>query len=138
VSTFITAFIVSFIVQWKLTLVIIAIVPVNLIVTVICLTFTTIIENTVVSINAKADSIADEAFSSIRTIHAFWAYPKLSRKFTAILDQSRIEGNKKSILWAILFSLEFFCIYSGYALAFWQGIRFYASGEITDPGVIVT
>jgi ATP-binding cassette subfamily B (MDR/TAP) protein 1 len=89
-------------------------------------------------IYSESGSLAEEAFSSIRTAHAFWAFPKLTKRFDAILDRARKIGMKKSLAYAIMFPTEFFCIFSGYALAFWQGLRMYRSGEIPQPGTVVT
>lgn len=138
ISTFVAAFVVAFVVQWKLTLIVISIVPVNIVVTVICVMFDMVYEYKMFDIYSKSGTIAEEAFATIRTAHAFWAFPKLSRRFTNILEEARQVGNKKSLIYAILFSFEFFCIFAGYGLAFWQGMRMYASGEITQPGTVVT
>jgi ATP-binding cassette, subfamily B (MDR/TAP), member 1 len=138
VATFVTAFVVAFAVQWKLTLITICIVPAIVIVTGICVAIDTVQENAMMGIFARAGQLAEEIFASIRTVHAFWAYPKMAAKYEAILDEARAVGRKKSPNYAVLFSVEFFCIYSGYGLAFWQGIRMYARGEIAQPGTIVT
>ncbi|ODA84156.1 hypothetical protein RJ55_02674 [Drechmeria coniospora] len=137
-ASFVTAFIVAFAVQWKLTLVVLAIVPLNLVVTVICVVKDTLIEHRIFDIYSESGSLAQEAFSTIRTAHAFWAFPKLGHRFDAILERARTVGGKKSLLYAILFPVEFFCVIAGYALAFWYGIRMYASGEIEQPGTVVT
>ncbi|KAJ6786948.1 hypothetical protein PWT90_04585 [Aphanocladium album] len=137
-STFVAAFVVAFIVQWKLTFIVISIVPVNIIVTVICVMFDMVYEYKMFDIYSKSGTIAEEAFATIRTAHAFWAFPKLSRRFTNILEEARQVGKKKSLIYAILFPFEFFCIFAGYGLAFWQGMRMYASGEISQPGTVVT
>lgn len=137
-SMFIAAFIVAFAIQWKLTLIIISIVPVNLGVTIGCVFFDIVYENRIFEIYSQGSSLAEETFASIRTVHSFWMYPKLSAKFERIMEDARNVGMKKSPVYAILFCIEFFCIYAGYALAFWQGIRMYARGEIQEPGVIVT
>ncbi|KAK3695875.1 P-loop containing nucleoside triphosphate hydrolase protein [Podospora appendiculata] len=137
-STFCAAFIVAFAVQWKLTLITICVVPAIIIITGICMAIDTKQETQIMSIYSRAGRLAEEAFSSMRTVHAFWVYPKLSRKYEAILDEARTVGAKKSPNFAVLFSAEFFCVYSGYGLAFWQGIRMYSSGEISQPGRIVT
>lgn len=138
ISTFIAAFVVAFAVQWKLTLIVISIVPVNIIVTVVCVAFDTIYEIKILGIYSAAGSIAEEAFSTIRSCHAFWAFPKLTRRFDKILDDAALVGAKKSLVYAILFPTEFFLIYAGYALAFWQGMRMFSEGEIHDPGTVVT
>ncbi|KPM36679.1 Multidrug resistance protein 1 [Neonectria ditissima] len=137
-STFITAFIVAFAVQWKLTLIVICIIPVNIIVTAVCVFFDIGYEYAMFDIYSRSGSLAEEAFATIRTAHAFWAFPKLSKRFTSILEDASKIGAKKSLVYAILFPIEFFCIFAGYGLAFWQGIRMYASGEITQPGTVVT
>ncbi|EEU35319.1 uncharacterized protein NECHADRAFT_36975 [Fusarium vanettenii 77-13-4] len=138
ISTFVTAFIVAFAVQWKLTLIVIAIVPVNIIVTIAAVVVDIGYEYTMFDIYSRSSSLAEEAFSTIRTAHAFWAFPKLSKRFTSILEEARRVGRKKSLVYVILFPTEFFCIFSGYGLAFWQGMRMYSSGEITEPGTVVT
>ncbi|KAK3331292.1 P-loop containing nucleoside triphosphate hydrolase protein [Apodospora peruviana] len=137
-STFVAGFVVAFAVQWKLTLIILGTVPAIIIVTCICMVIDTKQENQIMSIYSRGGRLAEEFFSSIRTVHAFWAYPKMSRKYAAILDEAVVVGMKKSLNYAVLFSCEFFCIYSGYGLAFWQGIRMYERGEISEPGKIVT
>lgn len=137
-STFITAFIVSFAVHWKLTLIVLGIVPVNLVITIICTIMDTKIDSRVLEIQAKGSSLAEEMFSTISTVHAFWAKPKLSRKFEEVLDNARAAGMKRSPVYTVLFGIEFFCIYCGYGLAFWQGLRMYNRGEIDEPGKLVT
>lgn len=137
-STFVTAFIVAFAVQWKLTLICICVVPTILIVTGVCMTIDTAQEKRIMSIYARAGRLAEETFASVRTVHAFWAYPKLARKYEDILHEAGEVGKKKSPNYAVLFSIEFFCIYSGYGLAFWQGVRMYRSGEIGQPGSVIT
>ncbi|RDA94952.1 hypothetical protein CP533_0185 [Ophiocordyceps camponoti-saundersi (nom. inval.)] len=138
ISSFIIAFVVAFAVQWKLTLIILAIVPLNVIVTGGCVARDVSLEYRMFDIYAESGILAQEAFASIRTAHAFWVFPRLARRFDAILDRARRIGDGKSIVYAILFPIEFFCVISGYALAFWQGMRMYRAGEISEPGTVVT
>ncbi|KAF2127626.1 multidrug resistance protein-like protein 1 [Dothidotthia symphoricarpi CBS 119687] len=138
VSTFVTAFVVAFAVQWKLTLITISIVPTILVVTGVCVTLDMKVESQVLTIQSKAGLLAEEVFSTIRTVHAFWLNPLLSRKHDKLLGDSMAVGMKKSPIYAVLFSVEFFCVYSGYGLAFWQGIRMYARGEIQQSGDVFT
>jgi ATP-binding cassette, subfamily B (MDR/TAP), member 1 len=37
-----------------------------------------------------------------------------------------------------MYCVEYFCVFAGYALAFWQGIKMYNSGQIDGPEEIVT
>lgn len=134
VSTFVSAFVIAFIVQWKLTLITISIVPTILIVVGICIGLDGKNEEQLLPIYSKASSLAEEVFSTVRTVHAFWLNPMLSRKYDNYLDQAMTVGLKKSPIYAVLFSTEFFCVYSGYGLAFWQGTRMYFNGEIRESG----
>lgn len=120
--------------QWKLTLIIICIVPTILVVASICIAIDTKNETQLLAIQSKAGLLAEEVFSTVRTVHAFWLNPLLSRKHDKLLGDAMEVGMKKSPNYAVLFSAEFFCVYAGYGLAFWQGIRMYASGEIKESG----
>lgn len=137
-TTFFAAFVVAFAVQWKLTLITLCIVPAILIVITICVTIDSGTENKLMATWSSADKLAEEVFASIRNVHAFWAFPKLSRKYENIVDDARSLGKKKPPIYAVMFCIQFFCIYAGYGLAFWQGIHMYHRGEITAPGDIVT
>ncbi|CAO2653774.1 Nn.00g031850.m01.CDS01 [Neocucurbitaria sp. VM-36] len=138
VSTFVSAFIIAFIVQWKLTLIIICIVPTILVVSSICIAIDTKNESQLLAIQSKAGLLAEEVFSTIRTVHAFWLNPLLSHKYDKLLGDAMEVGMKKSPNYAVLFSTEFFCVYSGYGLAFWQGVRMYVRGEIKQSGDVFT
>lgn len=133
-----TAFVVAFAVQWKLTFILISIVPTIIVVNAICIGIDTKQESAMLSVYGKAGLLAEEVFGSIRTAHSFWLNPFLSTKYDAFLDDAMKIGMRKSPNYAVLFSTEFFCVYCGYALAFWQGIRMYLSGEIKESGDVFT
>jgi ATP-binding cassette subfamily B (MDR/TAP) protein 1 len=134
VATFVSAFVIAFVVQWKLTLITISIVPTIVIVVGICIGIDTKNEAQLLPIYSKAGLLAEEVFSTIRTVHAFWLNPLLSRKYDTYLDEAMAVGMKKSPIYAVLFSTEFFCVYCGYSVAFWQGIRMYFKGQILESG----
>ena len=138
IATFFAAFVVAFTQEWKLTLITFCIVPTIVIVTGICMAIDTVQENQIIDIYSHAGQLAEEVFATIRTAHSFWAFAKLSKQYDTILERAREVGKKKGPNYAVLFSTEFFCIYSGYALAFWRGIHMYGNGEIGDPGRVVT
>lgn len=137
-SMFFSSFIVALAVQWKLTLITMSIIPVIFIVTGICIAIDAVQEARITKTYSQAASLAEEAFSSIKTIQAFWAYSKMSDQYNDFLEAAHKEGNKKSPNYAILFSTEYFCVYSGIALSFWQGFRMYQSGEIESAGTVFT
>ncbi|KLO94367.1 ABC transporter [Fusarium fujikuroi] len=117
ISTLVTAFIIAFIFQWKLTLICLCIAPATLI------------------INGAA---AENILSSARTIHAFEMRDRLVRKFNTYLTDAHHVGIKISPHFGTLLSAEYCIVYLGYGLALWQGIRMFSKGEIDQPGEIFT
>ena len=76
--------------------------------------------------------------SSIKTIHAFGAQQKIVNRYDEYLQTAHKEGNKKSLLFGILFCAQTFLVMSGTALAFWEGFRLFRSGEIDNVGTVFT
>ena len=137
-SLFFSAFVVAIAKQWKLALITMSIVPAIFIVTGVCIAIDAVQESRIIKIYSRAAVLAQEAISSIRTVHAFWAQEKMAQSYNEYLEQAHKEGKKKSPNYGILFSTEYFCVYSGIALSFWQGFRMYQSGEIGDVGTVFT
>ncbi|KAG8630774.1 hypothetical protein KVT40_002393 [Elsinoe batatas] len=128
---------IGLVIQWKLMLITLSIAPVMLIVIGVVVTFITKIESRQLKIFSAAGALAEDIVGSVRNVQAFWMRPRLVQRYDQYLEQAHAEGRKQSVPWGFLFSIEYFCIYAGFALAFWQGIRMFRSGEITNPGDIV-
>ncbi|KAE9581925.1 Leptomycin B resistance protein pmd1 [Colletotrichum fructicola] len=137
-AVFVTAFIISFITQWKLTLIVVGIAPLILVVMGVASTFEAALETKILDTYAQAGSFSEGILASARTVHAFEIRSRLVQKFDKFLQDAHNLGNKKSPLFGILFSFEYFVIYAGFALAFWQGIHMMNRGEITESGDIFT
>ncbi|KAI9692036.1 MAG: hypothetical protein M1820_009571 [Bogoriella megaspora] len=137
-ATFVAAFAVAFAVQWKLTLITLCIVPTIVIVVAICVGVEIKNEAKILDIYGRAGALAEEVFSSVRNVHAFWAHPRLAGRYDEQLLEARHEGRTKRLNYGVLFSTEFFCVNAGYGLAFWQGIHMYVSGEVAASGSVVT
>ena len=137
-TTFIAAFVVAFVIQWKLTFITLCIVPMILFITSICIVVETRLESRILPIYSKAGALAEEAFSSMRTVHSFSLQPFLAKRYDNLLAEANRIGMYKSPNYGVLFSSEFFCVFCGYALAFWEGIRMYSRGEVREVGTVVT
>ncbi|OHF02855.1 ABC transporter [Colletotrichum orchidophilum] len=137
-AVFVTAFIIAFVTQWKLTLIVCCIAPVILVVMGVVSTIEAGLETEILDIYAQAGSFSEGILSSARTVHAFEIRSRLVQKFDKFLGDAHRIGNKKSALFGVLFSFEYFVIYAGFALAFWQGIHMLNRGEITQSGDIFT
>lgn len=138
IAMFFSAFIIAIVVQWKLALITISIIPLILIVTGICMGIDAMQESRIMKFYSDAGVISHEALSSIKTIHAFWAQALMVSRFDEYLIKAHKEGNKKSLNYGVMFGTEFFCSYGMMALAFWQGYRMYLSGEVPDIGTVFT
>jgi ATP-binding cassette subfamily B (MDR/TAP) protein 1 len=136
-ATFVAAFIVAFISQWKLTLITLSIVPVILTVVIITVGLDAAIENRVLDIYGQAGILAEDVISSIRNVQAFWMGPKLLKKYDTYLKKAYRQGLKKNPVYGVLFSVEYFMVFVGFALAFWRGVHMYADGELPGPGDIL-
>lgn len=89
---------------------------------------------------AKAGSIAEEVFSSIRTVVAFGGQKKEQDRYVVNLSEAREINITKGIYSGLGFGMLWFFIYSSYSLAFWFGVGLVLSEEDNGytPGVMFT
>jgi len=67
-------------------------------------------------------------------VHAFGMRSRLVAKFDEYLVEAHGWGKKIGPLMGLLFSTEYTIVYLGFALAFWQGTKMLANGEIDNSG----
>lgn len=137
-AMFFAAFLVALISQWKLTLITMTVIPAIILIMSICVPLEVAVESRVMRMYSKGGSIAQEVISTVRNIHAFWAQSKMVEKYDSLLQKAHEEGKKKSILYGVLFSTEYFLVFSGVALSFWKGYKMVVSGEIDGIGPVFT
>ncbi|KAL8387003.1 hypothetical protein RB595_010231 [Gaeumannomyces hyphopodioides] len=137
-SAFVASFVIAFVTNWKLTLIVSCIAP-------LCIGFMATVsfieagyETKVLETHAQANAYAEGILASIRTVHAFEMRNRIVGKFDEILTEAHNHGKKISVLLGTLFSAEYTIIYLGYGLAFWQGIHMMARGEIANSGEVFT
>lgn len=135
-ATFFAAFIVALVAQWKLSLITMSIIPLIFLVTGSCVAIDVPQEARIVRIYSEASNLAQEALSSIRTIHAFGALKKIARQYDEYLQRAHALGNKKSPNFGAMFCVQYFSVYAGIAVCFWQGFRMYQNGEVADAGQV--
>ncbi|KAK4221284.1 Leptomycin B resistance protein pmd1 [Podospora fimiseda] len=137
-SAFVTAFVVAFVTNWKLTLITLCIAPATIIAMIIVGGIEAGYETKILEIYAQANSFSEGVLASARTVHAFDMRKRLVDKFDAYLQEASVWGAKISPMMGLLFSTEYTIIYLGFALAFWQGVKMLANGEVDSPGDIFT
>ncbi|KAJ9636367.1 hypothetical protein H2199_008042 [Coniosporium tulheliwenetii] len=137
VASFVAAIVIAFVTQWKLTLITIGVAPATILFTGVATWIDTSLESRILSLYSSAAALAGDTISSVGTVHAFSAASKVAKKYDGYLQRAYEIGRSKSMVWGLFYSTEYFLAYAAYALAFWQGIRMFTSGEINDPGVII-
>lgn len=134
---FVAAFVVAFYRQWKLTLAMAALVVATIVLIGLTAVLDGRIESRLLKTYSACTALAEEVFGSIKTVVAFGATEKFADRYNAILKEAEVDGRKKGPLMGLLFSSQYFFMFSGYALSFWFGLRLYQTGEIKDPGTII-
>jgi len=136
VATFITAFVISFIKYWKLTLILCS--TVLGIVTVMGGGSQFIVKWSAKSQSAYAEggSVAEEVLSSIRNATAFNTQDKLARQYDKHLKEAEKWGQRMQGVLALMIAGMMTIIYLNYSLAFWQGSRFLVAGEVNLAQVL--
>ncbi|KAI9035273.1 uncharacterized protein KD926_004217 [Aspergillus affinis] len=138
ISTFVAAFVIAFVSQWKLTLILIFMVPLLLIVLGTAGGIDAKIETKVLQVYAQASSYAEHVLAGVRTLQAFNLRPRVMAKYDIYLQDAYTKGMKKNKLYGIVFGGQYFVVYAGMGLAFWQGIAMLDRGEISDLGTVFT
>lgn len=133
-ATFIAAFAIAFAAQWKLTLICLCIAPVTMVIMGVVAGFQTKYQTQMIGVYMLAGAFAEGILGSARAIHAFSMRERLVDKYDGYLEKAYQLGLKQSSLLGLLFSSQYTIIQLGMGLAFWQGIRMLASGEISSSG----
>ncbi|KAK1147947.1 hypothetical protein N8T08_000463 [Aspergillus melleus] len=113
ISTFVSAFVLAFVTQWKLTLICCCIPPALLLVMGVTATLDASIETRVQQIQAQAGSFAETIVGSARTVHAFGLRSRLLEELDKYLRASQKLGNKKSLIYGVMFSSEYAIVHAG-------------------------
>jgi ATP-binding cassette, subfamily B (MDR/TAP), member 1 len=138
IAMFFTAFIIAFIKQWKMTLVLTCIIPALGIPIIVTTTIMQKHEKKSLDHYAAGATLAEEVISTVRVAHAFGTQERLVDKYDSHLILAEKSGGVKSVVIAIQMFCMFFVIYGAEGLAFWYGATLIVNGTITNPGVVIT
>ena len=138
IATFFAAFIIAFISQWKLTLILTCTVPALILMVGTAGGLDAGIETDILKVHAQGGAFVESAMRNVRAIHAYHLGPRIAARYATYLEEARQLGQKKNVLYGLLFAGEFFVLFAGMGLAFWQGIAFIARGEVDNIGTVFT
>ena len=137
VTTFVAAFVIAFVAQWKLTLILICIIPASILLGGGVSTYDTINNREVFKVYSDAASYAENILSAMRTVKAFNLQSRTLARYKSYIDMALKLGNKRSKTSGIIFGGQYFVVFAGMGLAFWQGFSMISRGE-ADLGTVFT
>ncbi|KAL7751664.1 hypothetical protein RI367_002663 [Sorochytrium milnesiophthora] len=127
---FITGFTIAFIKSWRLTVVLLATLPLFAISgAVVGKAFANGATRSQVEYG-KAGAIAQEVLSNIRTVVAFGGQKRAQKKFTALLENAVKVNVHRAWVTGAGFGVFFGLLYGMFALAFWYGARLKNQGVV--------
>ncbi|KAJ1937643.1 hypothetical protein EC988_007832, partial [Linderina pennispora] len=135
-ATFLTGIVLAFVKGWKLTLVVLAVMPVM--VAAASLMGILLAENTSGGQDsyAEAGGVADEVLSSIKTVMAFGGEDRELERYKSKTTKALKAGLRKAKVLGGSMGFIMFTVFSVYALGFWFGGKLARNGEMEPDHVL--
>ncbi|XP_040295452.1 bile salt export pump [Bufo bufo] len=137
ISTFVFGFLIGFIGNWKLTLVIVAVSPLIGLGAALMALAVARLTGRELKAYAKAGSVADEVLSSIRTVAAFGAEKREADRYDKNLVAAQAWGIRKGTIIGFFQGYMWCIIFLCYALAFWYGSKLVIETKELTPGSLL-
>ncbi|KAF9112683.1 Multidrug resistance protein 1 [Mortierella sp. AM989] len=135
-AQFISGFVIGFTKGWKLSLVLMSAVPLIGVCAVMLSKFTVASTTKGQSSYSKAGSIAEQAFSSIRTVVSFGGQKRETDSYVKQLDDAFVVGRKRAIATGVGLGTFMLILFSTYSLSFWFGSHEVYKGNML-PGEVM-
>ncbi|KAI8910240.1 P-loop containing nucleoside triphosphate hydrolase protein [Gorgonomyces haynaldii] len=136
ISTFIASFVIAFTKSWRLTLILLTVIPLIAITAAVMGVLSGRFQTAILAKYSKAGTAAEESISAVRTVAAFNAQKKMSVRYNNALAAARDIGIKKAVAVGLGLGTLFGVIYCAYALAFYYGYLL-LTWNLIDSGTIV-
>ncbi|KAL6721610.1 hypothetical protein ACLMJK_000714 [Lecanora helva] len=135
-AAIVSAFIISFARQWKLTLVVSTVIPLTVLTVAISVLIDVRLERKIQDIYEATSNIAKDALGNIKDVFASTAEAHIFAQYSQLLGNANKLGYKKAPAAAFQYSFELFFLCCGYALAFWYGSLLYSRGGVSIGSII--
>ncbi|XP_031492300.1 ABC transporter B family member 19 [Nymphaea colorata] len=135
-TSLLTSFIVAFIIEWRVSLLILATFPLLVLANFAQQLSLKGFAGDTAKAHAKASMVAGEGVSNIRTVAAFNAQDKILGLFRNELRVPQRRSLRRSQLSGSLFGVSQLCLYASEALILWYGVRLVQHGTSTFSKVI--
>ncbi|KAJ3269017.1 GTPase-activating protein [Terramyces sp. JEL0728] len=136
VATFIAGFAIAFYRSWKMTLMLLSVIPFIVVSAAIMNVAAGRFQTRISALYGSAGNIAEESISSVRTVASFNGQKKVSALYDESLGAARKEGIKKSYVVGLGLGVLMFFLYLAYSVAFWYGHILLNNNEITVGTVV--
>lgn len=136
ITTFITGIILAFTKGWKLTLVVLSVMPALVLAAALMGKYLAESTSGGQDSYAEAGGVADEVLSSIKTVMAFGGQDRELKRYETKVEKARKTGLRKAWILGLSMGFIMFTIYSAYALAFWYGGKLVRNEEM-DAGRVL-
>lgn len=130
ISMFIAAYIVGFITSWKLSLILMSIVPFMTISGYLMIKALMESQTKSRTYFEKAGGIAEEILYNIKTVASFANFKYEKKRFNDLIDESFQKAKYGGILTSIAKAFVFFLIFGAYAIAIGVGAKFIEDKEV--------
>uniref|UniRef100_A0A6G1S6F0 Multidrug resistance protein 1 n=1 Tax=Aceria tosichella TaxID=561515 RepID=A0A6G1S6F0_9ACAR len=135
-SSFVSGFLVGFIVSWRLTLVILAVTPLLAIFSAFLGKMLATSSKREQEKYASAGALAEEVLTSIRTVFALGGQQTEIKKYTRKLHEGKKMAQSKYLRLSIIFGGSLFVLYSTYGLALYVASDLLSANLITPGGAM--
>ncbi|KAF9183970.1 Multidrug resistance protein 1 [Haplosporangium sp. Z 767] len=135
-ATFVSGFIIAFTRGWRLSLVLLSCVPLLGICGAMMAKFTVAAASKGQDSYSKAGAIAEQTFSSIRTIVAFGGQKRETHAYVKQLDDAFVTGKKKAIAVGTGIGIFMLILFATYSLSFWYGSHEVYKGNMVSGEVL--
>ncbi|XP_037946899.1 multidrug resistance protein homolog 49-like [Teleopsis dalmanni] len=142
IMNFFSGIITSFFYGWEMTLVVLSCSPLLIISTVMVTIIQSSLTKKEIKSYSAAGNVAEEVFSSVRTVLAFSGEQKETQRFSKLLIPAEIIGRKKGLYSGMSAGIMWLNIHCCYALSMWYGVKLILAERDEEfrnytPGVLI-
>uniref|UniRef100_A0A453FA99 MDR-like ABC transporter n=1 Tax=Aegilops tauschii subsp. strangulata TaxID=200361 RepID=A0A453FA99_AEGTS len=129
ISTLITGFVIAMIADWKLSLIILCVIPLVGLQGYAQVKFLKGFSQDAKMMYEDASQVATDAISSIRTVASFCSEKRITRIYDDKCEASMSQGVRTGVVGGIGFGFSFLMLYLTYGLCFYVGAQFVRHGQ---------
>ncbi|XP_062206605.1 ABC transporter B family member 4-like [Phragmites australis] len=130
-STLITGFVIAFVADWKLTLIILCVMPLSGLQGYAQIKFLKGFSQDAKTLYEDASQVATDAVGSIRTVASFCAEKRVTAMYDNKCEASKNQGVRTGVVGGLGFGFSFLMLYLTYGLCFYVGAQFVRQNKST-------